>query len=246
MPRKWVRQTRRGSWTEQNMKDALKFIDDGNSVSAASRTFKIPFSTLQERRKLNKDTKPLLGCKATFTSDQEEALSSRIKFLSDVVYGLSANEVRRAAFEFAQKNNIPHRFSVHERMSGKDWLNGFLARNKTISSRKPEATSINRITGFNREEVRKFYDNLEKVFSNIVYTPNADETGITTVQDPGTILATKGKKMSWITYELGEGKINNSYVCDERIRKLYCPYVRLSQEKDEPLVEKRWSTVRYI
>ncbi|KAI4463334.1 hypothetical protein MML48_4g00018576 [Holotrichia oblita] len=194
MPRKWVRQTRRGSWTEQNMKDALKFIDDGNSVSAASRTFKIPFSTLQERRKLNKDTKPLLGCKATFTSDQEEALSSRIKFLSDVFYGLSANEVRRAAFEFAQKNNIPHRFSVHERMAGKDWLNGFLARNKTISSRKPEATSINRITGFNREEVRKFYDNLEKVFSNIVYTPNADETGITTVQDPGTILATKGKK----------------------------------------------------
>ena len=106
--------------------------------------------------------------------------------------------MRRVAFEFAQKNNIAHRFSQNERLAGKDWFDAFLKRNPTISIRKPEATSVNSITGFNCDDVKKYFENLEKVFSKTEYTPdriyNTDETGITTVQDPGTIVATKGKK----------------------------------------------------
>lgn len=46
-------------------------------------------------------------------------------------------------------------------MAGRDWLEGFLKRNG-ISVRKPEATSINRITAFNKTEVSLFYKNLKK------------------------------------------------------------------------------------
>lgn len=199
MPRKWERKTTRGSWSEETIKLALAFIEEGNSINASSKKYGIPFSTLQESREKNNNSKPHLGRSATFTPEQEQALADRIKTLANVFYGLTAIEVRRVAFHYAERNEIPHRFSENERLAGKDWLYGFLERNQSISIRKPEATSINRITGFNRVEVKKFYDNLETVLTKTDnYTPdrifNADETGITTVQDPGTILASKGKK----------------------------------------------------
>ncbi|KAG5885965.1 hypothetical protein JTB14_026843 [Gonioctena quinquepunctata] len=86
--------------------------------------------------------------------------------------------------------------SSHEsKAAGKNFFHAFLRRNPTISVQKPEAISINRITAFNREEVAKFYTNLETVMSLFQYMPNqiynVDETGISTV---GPIVATKGKK----------------------------------------------------
>lgn len=35
-------------------------------------------------------------------------------------------------------------------MAGEDWVAGFHKRNRNISLRKPEATSLNRIEGFNK------------------------------------------------------------------------------------------------
>jgi hypothetical protein len=85
----------------------------------------------------------------------------------------------------------------NSKMAGRDWLEGFLKRNG-ISVRKPEATSINRVTAFNKTEVSLFYKNLEKLMETYKFTPkniyNCDETGISTVQDPGKILAPKGQK----------------------------------------------------
>ncbi|KAG8223060.1 hypothetical protein J437_LFUL002008 [Ladona fulva] len=211
MPRKWERKTGRGSWSEESMKLALKFIEEGNSIKSSSKKYGIPFSTLQERKKKNKDSKPHLGRNTTFTTEQEQALAERIKTLANVFYGLTATDVRRVAYEYAVKNEIPHRFSENERIAGKDWLYGFLKRNQSVSVRKPEATSINRITGFDREEVNKFYDNLESTLSKSQFTPdrifNADETGITTVQDPGKILATKGKKQVGSVTSWERGKL---------------------------------------
>lgn len=55
--------------------------------------------------------------------------------------------------------------------------------------RKPETISINRITAFNKEEVTLFYNNLEILMKKHKFTAarinNMDETGITTVTDPG-------------------------------------------------------------
>lgn len=56
-------------------------------------------------------------------------------------------------------------------MAGKDWFNGFKKTHTHISQRKPESTSINRITAYR------------------IY--NADETGISNVQRNSRILAPK-------------------------------------------------------
>ena len=83
-------------------------------------------------------------------------------------------------------------------MAEKDWFYGFKKRHPNISLRKPESTSINRITAFNETEVKMFFNNLEALIikyqfdDNHIY--NGDETGISNVQRNSRILALKGQK----------------------------------------------------
>ncbi|XP_036341977.1 uncharacterized protein LOC118751305 [Rhagoletis pomonella] len=71
-------------------------------------------------------------------------------------------------------------------------------RNKEISLRKPENTSISRIFGFSNQAVSLFFSNLKKVYelhhfpSERIY--NIDETGISTVLDSPKVIAEKGKR----------------------------------------------------
>ena len=44
-------------------------------------------------------------------------------------YGISTHDLRRAAFDFAERNDIKHNFNKDTSMAGRDWLNGFLKRN---------------------------------------------------------------------------------------------------------------------
>jgi hypothetical protein len=46
---------------------------------------------------------------------------------------------------------VAHNFCKETKLAGRDWLEGFSRRNPGISLRRPQATSINRITAFNKE-----------------------------------------------------------------------------------------------
>jgi len=83
-------------------------------------------------------------------------------------------------------------------MAGEDWAAGFLKRNPELSLRCPEPTSLSRLSGFNWVQVNRFYGVLEEQLATKKFSPqqiyNVDESGITTVQNPGKILAKKGCK----------------------------------------------------
>ncbi|KAJ8277864.1 hypothetical protein GJAV_G00081000 [Gymnothorax javanicus] len=83
-------------------------------------------------------------------------------------------------------------------MAGKDWLTSFLERNKTLSIRRPQATSMSRSTSFNKTNVTAFFKNLKTVLTHYNFEAkdiwNMDETGTTMVQVPDKIIATKGQR----------------------------------------------------
>jgi hypothetical protein len=139
-----------------------------------------------------------VGRPPIFTAPQEKETAEHIILLSKLFYGLTIVDLRKLAFTYAERLKVAHNFCKQTKLAGTDWLEGFLRRNPGISLRRPQATSINRISAFNKEEIVKFYDNLQGVMMKYQFTPdkiyNVDETAISTVQKPSRILAEKGEK----------------------------------------------------
>lgn len=241
MPRNHIRLTNKAQWTPEQLSIAINEVQNGKSIRTAAKDHGIPFSTLQERLKKSVTCGPRLGRKSVFHSDQEASIVTHLKTLANMYYGLTPLQFRKVAFEFAEKLNIHHRFNTARRVAGKDWLEGFLKRNPSISIRKPEATSMNRIKGFNKTEVKTFFENLENVMEKFKFTPNniynMDETGITTVQDTNRILAAKGQKRIGAVTS-GERGQTTTVICAFNAAGTYVPPVFIyARQRMTPLLE---------
>lgn len=83
-----------------------------------------------------------------------------------------------------------------------------------MTIRQPEPTSVARTRGFNKPQVYRYFDILErevdkhKIDATRIY--NVDETGIqTTSNKPPKILTRTGKKTSWSNFQRRKRKTNN-------------------------------------
>lgn len=237
MPRKRQRTTGKGSWSNDDMEKAIHGVKNGMSKKSAAKQFGIPRSTL--RLALQRGYNKLaLGRKPTFTKEQEDALSCELARLAKKFYGVSRQRIKKCAFEFAQRNGIKHNFSMEKKEAGDDWVENFLKRNPKVSWRKPEATSVSRITAFNKQEVSLFYENLKTTLekhptlsASRIY--NADETGVTTVQKPGKILAPKGQKQVGFATSWERGK-NTTVMCCMSAAGVFVPPMFIFARKRLP------------
>jgi hypothetical protein len=216
MPRTYIRKTEKSKWTEEDLKTVIAAIQSGRKIREVRRSYNIPEATLRDKLKTNVNTKMKLGRKPVFSSEQEAVIKSHVIKLANMFFGITPIELRRLAYHFAEANNIKHRFDKELNMAGHDWLELFLKRHPEISLRKPEGTSQNRISAFNKTEVDRFFNNLLTVIEKNKFPEsrifNVDETGISTVQKPAKILAPKGQKQvgSVISWERGK---NVTVVC---------------------------------
>lgn len=205
MPRKTIRTTTKASWTVETLENAVSILREGGiSVYKVSQQTGIPYSTLKKRfnlAKANDDRykiKPKLGRYTVFSFEQEKILASHLQTMSNKFYGLTREQFRKVCYSVAKRMGIEKRFNQVSQTAGKDWLSGFLQRHPELSIRKAEAISINRILGFNKTEVMRFFNNLERLMMQHHFEPtmiyNVDETGITTVQETEKVIAPKGQK----------------------------------------------------
>ena len=104
-------------------------------------------------------------------------------------HGLGYKAVRILAYEYATclGRNVPDSWNCGK-ISGRDWMSGFMSRHKNLCLWSSEATIIACTHGFNKKAVDLFFALLCEAFAkhkfeaNVVY--NRDESGITTVQCP--------------------------------------------------------------
>ena len=94
------------------------------------------------------------------------------------------------------KTNVPDAWHRGKK-AGKQWWMSFKQRNN-LSIRFPEARSIGRVAAFNKQTVKKYFANLSSVLDEHNFTAdrifNADETGVTTAQNPKKIVTATGTK----------------------------------------------------
>ena len=185
------------------MEAALKQVMNKElSLREAAAAHSVPKSTLA-RRVIGKNKFVTGGKKhlgrflPDFPPEYEDELAHHIQEMEARFFGLTCQDVRRLAYEFAHKNSIAHRFNVEKEMAGKKWLYGFLKRNTQITLRKPEPTSLARAMGFNKPAVHNFFSLYTAVIQDNNIPPsrifNCDATGMTTVHKPSKIFASKGK-----------------------------------------------------
>ncbi|KAJ4437503.1 hypothetical protein ANN_17648, partial [Periplaneta americana] len=68
-----------------------------------------------------------------------------------IYYGITPRELRLLAFDIAERNEIPRRFSKEKRIVGKKWYYTFMRRHPELNLRQPESTSFARAKRFNKE-----------------------------------------------------------------------------------------------
>ena len=133
-------------------------------------------------------------------------------------FGMRVDDLRRLAFDIAEANQLEHGFNRESRMAGKKWYYAFMKRHPELSLRTPEATSMARAQGFNKERVQSFFQLLAKVSDEERLTPdrlfNMDETSLSTAQDGQTkIIAAKGKKRIGTMVSAVRGESVTGVVC---------------------------------
>src|SRR5258705_5718589 len=96
-----------------------------------------------------------------FSEEQEQALESYLVTCAKMFYGLTIIDCRKLAFEMAIKNNLATPPNWNEKkMSGIEWMRGFLTRHPKLSLCHSEPCSLSRATSFNQHNLNLFYDNL--------------------------------------------------------------------------------------
>ena len=191
MPRSYRRKSARGTIPRGVFEIAATDVRMGMSIRGAARVHKVYRMTLtrfiirsQSGGERSTGYEGTARAHTILTPAMKEDLAAHIKDLGDQFLGLSPDK----CYEFAMQNEVlmPDNWKRQQR-AGKDWFAGF-KRRQNWSCRKPETTSIARVTAFNRNAVTKFFENLEAVGERHTFAPsntyNLDETGVSTVQTP--------------------------------------------------------------
>ena len=104
----------------------------------------MPRDTLNYRLKTKTDEFKAAYVRETVIGYKNEDLVERIIRLQRVGFGLTCNDIRRMAFEFAVQNNLPkaNLFNTEKKIAGWDWYSAFVERHPDISLRKSRAISF--------------------------------------------------------------------------------------------------------
>ena len=210
MTRNFKRRSERGKTTPDIMHKAITAVLSGSgSIRSVANDYDICHVTLSRYVKKAKGiennssiTELRVGYqrnRQVFTDTQEAEIEAYIKQAASIFFGLSPKEIRSLAYQYAQTMNIsmPSTWAENE-LAGPDWFTSFMKRHPGLALRTPECTSLARASAFNRENTKLFFTKLSEVLERYNFQAkdiwNVDESGISTVQKPRTIVAPKGTK----------------------------------------------------
>ncbi|CAK1590196.1 unnamed protein product [Parnassius mnemosyne] len=125
MPNTYKRTSQQQTWDPVVMEKAIRVVrKEEMGFLTTSKEFKVPRSTLKQRVKgINKEAveniKVLESRRPFFSAEQEEELVQHILGMEKRFYGLTLQDVRRLAYQLAERNNIKHNFNKDTQMAGK-------------------------------------------------------------------------------------------------------------------------------
>lgn len=189
----------RRKYTEGDLQNAIRAINNGSSVYKASRVYNIPETTLRDKRdKKYFGDRP--GRKTILTKSEETKIVDWIHCLGKQGFPVSKEQLKQGVAKLVENLDRPNTFK--DGMPGKHWLAKFLARHPTVAKRVAQTlpTHRNKIT---EQDVRNWFDRVKSYFENNnllgvleddsrVY--NCDETAFFLCPKEKDVLVKKGSK----------------------------------------------------
>lgn len=233
-----------GKWSEADMAKALEaYRGNKYGLNEICRMYSVPKATfkrhLDSKNKVANQESKIFGRTTVFSPEFEQRLAKHILNLEKIFYGVTIKDVRNAAYELAEQNNIKHNFNKIKKQAGKKWFYAFMRRHPQLSLRQPESTSIARCKGFNKENVTQFFELLEKIVDecqlNATKIFNVDESGFSTVAKKcQKILALKGKRQVG-SVASGERGVNTTMVvCASAAGRFVAPMIIFKRKRANP------------
>ena len=117
----------RQEWDENAMSLAIEEVRSGRmGYRVASHTYDVPKATL-ERRVKNQNKLAIGSVKVmgnnlkVFSDEMENELEQYILRMEEIFFGLSLLDLRRLAYDLAERNAIRHPFNPAKKLAGEDW-----------------------------------------------------------------------------------------------------------------------------
>nr|XP_047141474.1 MFS-type transporter clz9-like [Hydra vulgaris] len=119
----------------------LSVINGDHGYKKAAAMYGVPQTTLERRvAKFKKNPNIEDACKKTldafktiFTWEKEAELVQYVRQMEKMLFGLTFYELRKLAFELAEKNKKAHKFNKEEGVAGYDWYQGISTVPKLLS-----------------------------------------------------------------------------------------------------------------
>ncbi|KAJ4449228.1 hypothetical protein ANN_00625 [Periplaneta americana] len=182
-----------------NLALALEEVRRGSLLRAAASKFGVPSSTLHDHYK-GKHVSIKRGPKTIFNEYEEKELVSLLLSASRKGFPLTPTDVRHAAFENAEMCGYDNNFNEDMKLAGRQWLRNFFKRNPRLSIKKPDALSMSRPMGLNRQTVGEFFNLFQRTLeeNNLMERPemifNMDESGLPLNTKVSRVISEKGNR----------------------------------------------------
>jgi len=207
-------------WQEENLAAAVAdVLQNKMTLGRAGKKWKIPKSTLFDHingKSKHSGSKKVTGRQPVFPEAIEKQLVAYIKEFANNLFGLTATDIRKFAYQVAEKNKIRNNFDKDTMMAGKKWFTFFMRRNPDLSILVPEKLSYARIVGFTLELANSFYSVLDSVCTangiNAATIFNMDESGFGTVVNKAPKVVAQRGMRHLSTVASGERGINTTVV----------------------------------
>ncbi|KAK9675189.1 Tc5 transposase DNA-binding domain [Popillia japonica] len=175
----------------------------------------------------------------------EARLVKHIKAMQANGFPMNRDDVRKLAYNFAEKLGLKHSFNREKEKAGYPWLLRFMRDHPDLSVRTSEGVSLARVQGMNKEEVSNYFNLLQSILekNGLIDKPsalfNGDETRLQLNNKPGKEIVEKGSKVvsSVTSGEKGETVTVLTYI--------YSTILYNEGEKLEERME-RWNATWFV
>jgi len=150
-----------GQWSEQDLQLAVAAYKNGDyGLNKSAQIYNVPKATLKRHadgKNVHFNLAKSFGRPAVFDANMEQKLVNHLLHLESLFFGFTINDIRKLAFDIAEKCSLTHNFNKEKKLAGKKWYYGFMKRNSQLCLRQPEATSMARAKGFNKKKCYGFF-----------------------------------------------------------------------------------------